>query len=58
MKLSATVTPRWEGVVSRGETTHRDFEQNERRQVKCKILQIRMWNIGMASRSTVVPCRL
>ena len=55
MKLSATVTPRWEGVVSRGEATHRDFKQNERRQVKCKI---RMWNIGMASRSTVVPCRL
>ena len=25
MKLSATVTPRWEGVVSRGEATHRDF---------------------------------
>ena len=22
MKLSATVTPRWEGVVSRGEATH------------------------------------
>ena len=34
MKLSATVTPRWEGVVNRGEATHRDFE---RRQVKCNV---------------------
>ena len=35
MKLSATVTPCWEGVVSCGEATHRDFELKLIYNVQC-----------------------